>query len=214
MKKITLGLLTVLSLAVSAQNTIKEVFSSTSIVWYGLNFSKSKMIGQFDQAMGAGQASGSDLKNKWIPAWNAVILTEQKNFKLKEAFRKDDVFYDIAATEKQNQTINAEELMSFNSYTFPDAQKAIKDIVTKLKCGAKTEGIGVTFVVESFNKSIDEAVFYVVVFDIKTKSILIMDRMVGKPVGIGLRNFWAGAVKHVIKQITSDYYNIWKSKSK
>ena len=70
------------------------------------------MIGQFDQAMGAGAASGTDLKNKWIPAWNSIILTEPKNFKIKEAFHKDDVFYDVVATEKLNANINSEELMS------------------------------------------------------------------------------------------------------
>lgn len=213
MKKIILSLLLAVSFGVFSQNTAKEVFTSNTIVWYGLNFSKAKMIGQFDQAMGAGAASGADLKNKWIPAWNSIILTEPKNFKIKEAFHKDDVFYDVTATEKLNANINSEELMTFNSYKFDDAQKTVKDIIAKLKGGEKTEGIGVTFIVESFNKSLDEAVFYVTIFDIKTKNVLIMERIVGKPVGIGLRNFWAGAVKHVLKQITTDYYKIWKLKS-
>lgn len=212
MKKLILILLSVVTFSVFSQNTIKEVFTSNTIVWYGLNFSKAKMIGQFDQAMGAGEASGSDLKNKWIPAWNSIILTEPKNFKIKEAFQKDEVFYDITSNEKLNANINSEELMTFNSYKFDNDQKIVKDVVAKLK-GEKAEGIGVTFIVESFNKSLDEAVFYVTVFDIKTKNILITERIVGKPVGIGLRNFWAGAVKHVIKQITTDYYKIWKLKS-
>lgn len=202
------------TLSVFAQFTAKDVFSSKTIVWYGLNFSEAKMVGQFDQAMGAGPASGSDIKNKWIPQWNSLIMTEQKNFKIKEAFQKDEVFYDITPTEKQNQNINSDDLMSFNTYTFKDAQKTAKEIVSKLKGGEKTEGIGVTFIVESFNKSMDEAVVYVTVFDIKTKNVLILERMVGKPMGIGLRNFWAGAMKHVIKQITTDYYNLWKSKAK
>lgn len=214
MKKIILSLLMVSTLSVFAQFTAKDVFSSKTIVWYGLNFSEAKMVGQFDQAMGAGPASGSDIKNKWIPQWNSLIMTEQKNFKIKEAFQKDEVFYDITPTEKQNQNINSDDLMSFNTYTFKDAQKTAKEIVSKLKGGEKTEGIGVTFIVESFNKSMDEAVVYVTVFDIKTKNVLILERMVGKPMGIGLRNFWAGAMKHVIKQITTDYYNLWKSKSK
>ena len=213
MKKVVLILLLALSFNAFSQNTVKEVFTSNTIVWYGLNFSKAKMIGQFDQAMGAGMASGSDLKNKWIPSWNSIILTEPKNFKIKEAFHKDDVFYDITANEKLNANINAEELMTFNSYKFDDSQKTVKDIVAKLRGGEKTEGIGVTFIVESFNKSLDEAVFYVTVFDIKTKNVLIAERIVGKPVGIGLRNFWAGAVKHTLKQITTDYYKMWKARS-
>ena len=133
MKKISLILLLAISFSGFSQNTVKEIFTSNTIVWCGLNFSKAKMIGQFDQAMGAGEATGSDLKNKWIPAWNSIILTEPKNFKIKEAFKKDDVFYDIASNEKLNQNINSEELMTFNSYKFNDAQKTVKEIVSKIK---------------------------------------------------------------------------------
>lgn len=214
MKKIVLCLLLATASTGFAQFTAKDVFSSKSIVWYGLNFSEARMIGQFDQAMGAGPATASDLKNKWIPGWNALIQTEQKNYKIKEAFQKDEVFYDVTPSEKENFGIKTDQLMSFNSYAFKDAQKTANSIVSKLSGSQKTEGIGVTFIVESFNKTSDEAVIYVTVFDIKTKHVLILERMVGKPMGIGLRNFWAGAVKHVIKQITADYYNKWRTLAK
>ena len=214
MKKIILGLLLINTISSFSQFTAKDVFNSKNIVWYGLNFSEARMIGQFDQAMGAGPATSSDLKNKWIPGWNALVQTEQKNYKIKEAFQKDDVFYDVTPTDKQNYDINNNELMSFNSYVFKDAQKTATAIVSKLNGSQKTEGIGVTFIVESFNKSSDEAVIYVTVFDIKTKNILRLERMVGKPMGIGLRNFWAGAVKHIIKQITTDYYSKWRTLAK
>lgn len=93
-------------------------------------------------------------------------------------------------------------------------KKTVSKVISKLGHGEKTEGIGVTFVVESFNKSTDEASIYVTVFDIKTKNVLILERIIGKPMGIGLRNFWAGAVKHVIKQITTEYYSKWKTLAK
>jgi hypothetical protein len=212
-KIISCALLSIASIGF-AQFTAKDVFSSKTIVWYGLNFTEAKMIGQFDQAMGAGPATANDLKNKWIPNWNSLIQTEQKNYKIKEAFRADEIFYDVTPTDKQNYGIKTDELMSFNAFQFSDPKKTVGSIVSKLSGGQKTEGIGVTFIVESFNKSIDEAVFYVAVFDIKTKNVLILERIVGKPMGIGLRNYWAGAAKHVIKQITADYYGKWKTLAK
>lgn len=214
MKKIILSLLLASTSIGFAQFTAKDVFTSKSIVWYGLNFTEAKMVGQFDQAMGAGPASALDLKNKWMPNWNGLIQTEPKNFKIAEAFQKDEVFYDVTPTEKANYAINTDDLMSFNSFKFTDAQKTVAKVISKLGQGEKTEGIGVTFVVESFNKSTDEASIYVAVFDIKTKNVLILERIVGKPMGIGLRNFWAGAVKHVIKQITADYYSKWRTLAK
>jgi hypothetical protein len=213
MKKVFLSLLIATNCSIFSQNSVKDIFTAKSMVWYGLDFSEAKMIGQFDQAVGAGMATPGDLKTKWIPAWNSVIISEPKIFKIKEAFKKDDVFYDIASTEKQNQTINSSELMTYNPYSFKDAQKTVSNVVSKLTGGEKTEGIGVVFVVESFDKSMDEATVYVTIFDIKTKSVLVSEKIIGKPVGIGLRNFWAGAIKHIIKEIDSSYYHKWKSKA-
>jgi hypothetical protein len=34
------------------------------------------------------------------------------------------------------------------------------------------------------------------------------------PKGIGLRNFWAGAIKDVINKVNSTYYSNWKSNAK
>lgn len=214
MKKILLVACTVLFGTMLSQNTAKDLFNTNSIVWYGLNFSQAKMVGQFDQAVGAGAASASEIKNKWISAWNGLIISEPQNFKLAEAFNKDEVYNDLAPTDKQNQTIKNDDLMSSNDYSFADPKKTVNSIISKLSGGDKTEGIGVTFIVESFNKITNQATVYVTVFDIKTKTVLITEKVTGKPAGIGLRNFWGGAIKHIIKQIKSDYYSKWKSANK
>ena len=82
--------------------------------------------------------------------------------------------------------------------------------------GPKLTGCGIWKEVrlESFNKQQDMAAVYVTIFDIKTKNLLVMERITGKPLGVGLRNFWAGAIKHIIKQINEDYYRKWKSLAK
>lgn len=214
MKKIVLSLLMVAAGSLFAQNTAKDFFTSKTMVWYGLNFTEAKMVGQFDQGMGAGTATPEALKNKWMTGWNGLIMKEPQNFKLKEAFHKDEVFYDIGPTEKMNQEMKTDDLMSYNTFTFKDPQAAVNNVVSKLSGGEKTEGLGVVFVVESFNKNMEEASVYVTIFDIKTKKVLITEKVVGKPMGVGLRNFWAGAIKAIIKDIDKDKYSDWKSKNK
>ncbi|MBS1636275.1 MAG: hypothetical protein JST26_10185 [Bacteroidetes bacterium] len=214
MKKVILSLFVLAGSISFAQKTAKDFFSSDDMVWYGLNFSQARMIGQFDQAAGAGAATGSDIKNKWIPSWNGVIISEPKNFKREEAFRKTNIYNDIAATEKQNLAIDADKLMTYNPYSFSDPKETIKHVISSLSGGEKKEGIGVTFVVESFDKTNMKAVIYAVVFDIATKKVLISEKIEATPRGIGLRNFWAGAVKDAFKQIESSYYNKWKSDAK
>lgn len=211
MKKLLLGILALATSAVFAQKTAKEFLSSDDMVWYGLNFSQARMVGQFDQGMGAGAVTGSDMKSRWIPSWNGLIVSEPQNFKLGEAFHKTNIFNDLAPTEKQNLAIDADKLMTYNSFTFANPAQTVNDIISSLAGGEKKEGFGVTFVVESFDKTAMMANMYVVVFDIATKKVLISEKVDAAPKGIGLRNFWAGAVKEALKQIGSSKYKTWKS---
>ena len=115
MKKIFLSLLLAASFSLFAQNTAKDFFAKNEMVWFGINFSEAKMVGQFDQGMGAAPATGADIKNKWISGWNGIVIAEPKNFKIKESFHKDDVYFDLSPNEKLNSTIKSDDLMMFNT---------------------------------------------------------------------------------------------------
>lgn len=213
MKKLILNLFVFCCGALISQNTASGFFNTNEMVWYGLNFSEAKMIGQFDQAVGANVSSSSDIKNKWIPNWNSLVISEPQNFRLGEAFRKFNIYNDLGPTEKQNQNINLDNFMSFNPYHFADPVKTVNSVVSKLSTGEKTEGYGVIFIVEYFDKTKIEASVYVTVFDIKTKNVIISDKITGVPKGIGLRNFWAGAIKQIINQVNTSNYNTWAHKA-
>ena len=99
MKKITLSLAFAIAGSFAmAQNTAKDIFNKDNIVWCGLDFSKAKMIGQFDQGYGISPASGSDIKSKYAPGWNGLIINEQKKYDLGRTFRKTNVNFDINVT--------------------------------------------------------------------------------------------------------------------
>ena len=65
---------------------------------------------------------------------------------------------------------------------------------------------------ENFNKTTQMADVYVILFDIATKNILICEKVSGKAMGIGMKNYWAGAIKAILKQIDEFEYKNWKSK--
>jgi hypothetical protein len=44
--------------------------------------------------------------------------------------------------------------------------------------------------------------------------VLLAERMVGVPVGFGLRNYWAGGLYAVLKQIRKTEYKAWQKKYK
>lgn len=211
MKKIIILILSVFTITscINAQSA-KDVFSTNEIVWYGLDFTKAKFVGQFDQGLGAMPASGLDMRNKWIPEWNALIPKEAKNFDLEETFRKDNVYYDIAPVNEVNSNIDVNDCMSLNPGKIEKSD--IDAIIKKYKTGDKKEGIGLVFIIENFNKGYEMADVYVTFFDIATKKVLICEKTSGKVKGIGMRNYWAGAIKAILKQIDRVEYKIWKTR--
>lgn len=208
MKKIILFSLVVLGFNTIKAQDANAVFSANEIVWYGLDFTKAHFVGQFDQGFGALPASGYDMKNKWIPEWNALIAKEPQNFNFKKALKKDNVYYDLNPIATVNQKIKTESCMSYNTTTI--TEKEITEMVKQYPAGEKKEGVGLVFIVENFDKGMEQATVFVTFFDIKTKKVLLSNKMQGKAVGVGMRNYWAGTIKNIIKQILETEYAKWK----
>jgi hypothetical protein len=197
MKKVVLSLAIVASsVCAFAQNTAKDIFSKPDMVWFGLNFSEAKMVGNFAQVGEAGESSSKELRDKWMPSWNGLII--------------GNIITDINSTEKMNKAISLGSIGQDEMFSFSDPQKSVKNVVTKLQANEKKEGLGLVYVIESFNKNTQIATVYVTIFDIATKNVLISEKIEGKGGGIGLRNYWAGAIKVINKEVKSNYYKKWK----
>lgn len=210
MKKLVLAALISFAAIHTNAQSAKDVFTAKEIVWYGLDFTKAKFVGQFDQGFGAMPATGYDIKNKWVGQWNALVAKEPQNFKLKEALGKESIYYDLAPVNEANTKMNAEKCMSVNAGKIDPGQ--ISAMVKSYGTGDKKEGLGLVFIVENFDKGMETADVYVTFFDIATRKVLISEKMSGRPVGVGMRNYWAGAVKSIIKSISSGEYKNWKNK--
>lgn len=188
----------------------RRIFTSEEIVWYGMDFTKAHFVGTFDQGSGFDPADGEALVTKWIPAWNDLVEAEKMNFNLKQAFRKRHVYYDMGSVYQLNKKIDPELLLSYKETKISKA--TIREMVKRYTNNEKKEGIGLVFIIENFNKNSKTTGLYVTFFDIETKKVLITEFMSGNPVGFGLRNYWAGAIKDVLIWVELYEYNKWKSK--
>jgi hypothetical protein len=171
------------------------------IVWFGMDFSKAKFVG-------VGEATGYEMRAKYIPAWNNLILAEQKKFDVKKAFKKDNVYFDIASVNEINIALKEDAMMSPNSYKLDRSE--VDGLIRNYKSTEKKEGVGVAFIIESFDKPAVNASAYVVFFDIASKKVLLCEKVQGKPAGIGVRNYWAGAIKAMLTLIEESDLSSWK----
>ncbi len=72
-------------------------------------------------------------------------------------------------------------------------------------------GVGIVMVAESLNKTTERAVYHIVALNMETKEILFSERIMSRPSGFGLRNYWGGSIHDAIEKTTEDF-SIWKMK--
>jgi len=195
-KPITLFFL-LASLSLSAQKTRSDVFSSTEIVWYGLDFSKIKLIGA------EGFTDPNEIKNRFFPSWNQLFLFEPDKYDLKKTFKKTSVVNELSIVEERNKLPKAEELVVTTPYSIDEA--TVEEVVKQYSGGTQKEGIGLVFVMEKFDKTTESGTMYVTFFDIATKKVLITKKLGGKAGGFGLRNYWAATYYDVLKQCAKEF---------
>lgn len=211
MKKLLIVSILAITLMGAKTEDEKSVFTTTDIVWYGLDFTNAHFVGAFTQSGSAGEVTGTDLVKKWIPAWNDLMLNEAKKFDLLKAFSKQTVYYDINNMRSLNAKIDPEKCITQNPKEIePDA---IPKMIKKYT-GDKQKGLGLAFIVENFDKISVNADVYVVFFDIASHKMLLCEKVSGKPSGIGVRNYWAGAIYQILKRIGDTDYEYWQQKNK
>lgn len=188
--------------------TAKDLFSEQSIVWFGIDYSKAKFIGSFAQFKDAGEVDGNKLVNSYFSGWNNVILREPKKYDIAKFFNKASAPSDLSSVTKVNSATKPQGIMQENDYEL--SEKEIPRMVAKYKSAQYKQGLGVVFITESYNHSKEFGSYYVVIFDIASKKVLISEKISAKPGGIGLKNYWISTAFKTLEEISDNTYAKWQ----
>lgn len=204
MKKLIGVFLLFVSVQSFAQKGMSKVFDTkTNIVFLGLDFSQARFIGKdaFEDTY--------KLKTYYLTNWNILLEEEHEKYNLP-----------LIALNAKNYMTETSDLILLNDQ-IEDIEKRIingsyaideNDIKKSIKKYNLTQndGIGISLVVESFNKPLEKAIIWVSFINLNNGSLLYTERMEGKANGFGLRNFWAGSFVDIIEQIKNSRYRVWK----
>jgi hypothetical protein len=195
--------------SISAQS-FKDVFtnSETPIFYLGIDFTQTRLIDDAD-------ANQIDILDHQYAAINDVIVNEPKKYELAEAFHKSEIDHDLGYVDKKNEKANAEAIKSTNTSDFHRFKESDITAIVSSYCFGDKDGIGLLFITEALSKSKKAAAVWVTLLDMKTKKVLMTERLEGsvnKFGGFGFRNYWASAFKDVIDTIDKKKYSEWKSK--
>ena len=193
--------------SVNAQ-TLKDLFSNseTPLFYYGIDFTKARVI---DDAA----ANPMDIRDRHFAGINDVVVNEPKKFDFNGAFHKSNVDHDLSFVHARNEKVNAEEIKSTSTSDYHRLKEAdITALVKGFDFGTKNKAIGLLFIVDGMSKSAKAATIWVAFVDVKTKKVLLTEKLEGKAGGFGFRNYWAAAIKNVLDQIEKKKFSEWKSK--
>lgn len=210
------GLLFTFALLISAapsfSQTLKEFFSngSTPLTYLGIDYTKNLFYKNSD-------ADPSDIKDKYYTGINDLVVKEQydKSYDIAAAFnRKNNISIDISAVTANNKNIDVTNIVSRKKSDFERLKEAdIKNCVDALPLENK-EGIGLIFIMEGMKKISGKGYgsVWITLIDMKTKEVLITERMVREAEGFSFRNYWVSIIRKAIIEIDWSKYKEWKRK--
>jgi hypothetical protein len=183
--------------------TAEDFFTEKNIVWYGIDFSNCKFIGQ-PAIHGKFYKDPDYVVKNYFRDWNTIPIEEADKYNIKGTFEKEYVYYDVDTVMAHNKKFSPDSLISITgSYHLNPV--LIPQMINGYG-GVAKEGIGVVYIVESFDHEKEIASYYVVVFDIASKKILMKDHTTGKPGGATLKTYWA----HSFREALDNSHKIYK----
>jgi hypothetical protein len=203
MKKILFILILCLNIQLlSAQTSFSEIKKHHSWAWLGLDFSNTKLLGS------EGFNDPKKIIDHYFIAWNQLIFDEGDKYNVKGAFKLKQIYTEDSYFDLLNSKVKSNDIFVDRSYSV--SKSDINNIVKNYNFSNIKQKICLVFIVERLDKPKEQAVVWVTLINSSTKEIILTERMIGKPGGFGFRNYWAGAVYDIIKQIKKKKYKQWK----
>ena len=204
---LTIGFLLSISTVPVFAQTAKDVFNTqTPIFYFGIDFTKAKLIND-------AEANANDIKDRQFDGINDLMVNEAKKYDFAGALRRSELPNDLGFVAKRNATIDPDNIKSTNSADYNRLKESdIQDAVKAFDFG-NNKGIGLLIVMEGMSKSKKGASMWITFVDIAAKKVLFTERMEGKGgMAFGFRNYWAVPIRDVVDEIKKKKYTEWKSK--
>ena len=190
--------------AARAQSMADALNNACTVTWIGLDFSSARFVPAIDFAEVEGDTRTALLK------WNNLMEQEPDKFNMGKALGITRCVTNTSFVKDLNEAVTADKLLSREPYSLDKAK--IPDMVNAYKTAG--DGVGVVLIVSTFDKTQAMAEYWITFFNMKTHGMLYTEKLMGKPQGFGVRNFWAGSVYSVLKAIEKGHAKAWRGQFK
>lgn len=156
----------------------------------GLDFGMAKMIGAH------GFNNHVAIRDRLFYSWNLIMHKERSKFNVQSHLGVANYRTLFDWNANRNRLVSLDGLVTNSPYFL--SEEGIRHYIQNYYNDIPSTGIGLSFIVESFNKTEETAYIWTTFFDIETKTVIFTTRIAGRAGGMGIRNYWANAVHKVI----------------
>ena len=186
----------------------KELFldflKEREITWLGIDFSKATFTKKgFDVP--------NDVLQLYYNEWNALIITDQKKYDIRVAFRKPVVHFDLSFVKKQNKLYKGNtpirEFVRMENLLNEDIianyiRQATFPLLSKYS---------LLFMVESFDNTIKKGTVWIVALCSETKELVLCEEFKETPSGFNIKSYWARVFFNIFFNISRTAYVRWEN---
>jgi hypothetical protein len=170
------------------------VRNSSSVTWFGFDYSEAYFIGS------EGFSDPYQIKNRYFKSWNNLILQEPEKYDIGKFYRKSNVEYDLSVVLNRNEGVDIDNrIVDDHSQVSKLSKGKIQEMIREYKTDVNSQGLGLVYIVESYDKILLKATYFVTFFDIASLEVLETRKREAEPGGFGIRNYWASSYLRVMR---------------
>lgn len=184
------------------ENLFLEFLSDREITWAGIDFSLAKFTKD-------GFDFSNEVIHRYFNEWNLLIISDQKKYDIRMAFRKPVMHYNLSCVTKKNKTVEAssslvDNIKLENQYT----ESSIIQYAEKQEFPPQAN-FSLTFVVESFDQNSKTASVWVILSQASSREVVLCEKFLETPNGFGTRNYWARTFYNILFDIKKKSFLRW-----
>jgi len=201
-----ISVLALVASSASAQSKSDVFIKDVPVTWLGLDFTSTKLIGDRERF-----GSESDVRHL-MEAWNDLILKEPDKYDVAHAIGRAKLENAVQVTKEHSLEVDVMNMFSSDIKDYIHIKPSDVDEIVAGYDFTGLSGIGLMFVVESFNKLNEEGSIWVTFINMGTREVIFTEHLVAEPSGMGLRNYWGGCLVDIINKMRKKEFEMWRKK--
>ncbi len=193
MKRLLYALVCLLGITLAAhtaraQQCSECVPADAAITFLGIDYTFVNFGGTLDQPE-------DKVIHTYIPAWNELFVTESSKYNIGKMYGLSRLSYDVDFFKGSNKKVS-----DINGVYKDLPRNTLITHINKISFKGVTTPYAMFLIAGDYNKPALKAVHYLVIYNVSSGKIEVLEEFTTKPQGFGFRNYWAGSFYAVFKE--------------